>query len=86
MPQTSWIEGSNDGSNYTKIAEWRIHPGQWEGPIKSYNGNGSSKAWLSPKTETGMSAASIISSRNAGDKGMDKYLLSLPIYLISLLL
>ena len=77
MPQTSWIEGSNDGSNYTKIAEWRIHPGQWEGPIKSYNGNGSSKAWLSPKTETGMSAASIISSRNAGDKGMEKYLLSL---------
>ena len=77
MPQTSFIEGSSNGSNWTRLADWRIHPGQWEGPIKSYNGNGSSKAWLSPKTETGVSAASIISSRNAGDKGMEKYLLSL---------
>ena len=77
MPQTSWIEGSSDNSNWTRIAEWRIHPGQWEAPMKGYNGNASTKSWLTPKTETGLSAASIIASRNAGDKGMEKYLISL---------
>lgn len=77
MPMTSTIEGSSNGSNWNTIAEWRIHPGQWEGPIKGDNQNAGSKAWLTAIAATGSSAASIISSRNAGDKGMEKYLISL---------
>lgn len=77
MPQTCVIQGSSDGSTWNDLAQWRVHPGQWEGPMKGYNANASSKAWLTPKTETGLSAASIISSRNAGDKGMEKYMVSL---------
>jgi len=77
MPQTSYIEGSSDGSNWNRIAEWRIHPGQWEAPVKGDNQNAGSKAWITGNTTTGASAAAIISSRNAGDKGMEKYLISL---------